>query len=385
MARKTRRQGTVTSRDVAARAGVSPMTVSRTLRTPELVTVGTRERVESAARELAYVPDLAAGALSSQRSGHVAVLLPSLRHTGFLRTVDGLSDTLRGHGYHILIGDSYYSPDEQVELLRLVIGRRPEAIVLVASMDSDEARDLLRQSRIPVVETWGQPAEPLDMVVGFSQHEAGRAMTESLVEQGYTRIGYLAGPAHTDPYGEQRRLGHLEALAERGLDTSIHVVVSDTPMEIADGVSGVSTLRERYPEADALVCATDMTALGALSECQRRGWRVPEDIAIAGCGNFDFAASLNPSLTSVNLPSYTIGVRTAELIIARIGGEEQGDAVARPLDLGFEVVHRDSTRRKPSAATATAHTASPAAASTTDGLEAPNIHERARSGGERHG
>jgi len=343
MARKARRQAAATSRDVAALAGVSPMTVSRTLRTPELVTAGTRERVESAARELNYVPDLAAGALSSQKSGHVAVLLPSLRHTGFLRTVDGLSDTLRGHGYHILIGDSYYSPDEQTELLRLVIGRRPEAIVLVASMDSAEARKLLGQSGIPVVETWGRPAEPLDMVVGFSQHAAGRAMTESLVEQGYAHIGFLMGPPHSDPYAEQRRSGHLEVLAEHHLDASIHVTVSDTPMEIADGVRGVALLRERFPQADALICATDMTALGALNECQRRGWRVPEALAIAGYGNFDFAASLNPSLTTVRLPSYTIGVRAAERIIARIDGAARDEHA--PLDLGFQVIHRDSTRR----------------------------------------
>jgi len=325
------------------------MTVSRTLRTPELVTRGTRERVESAARELNYVPDLAAGALSSQRSGHVAVLLPSLRHTGFLRTVDGLSDTLRGHGYHILIGDSYYSSDEQVELLRLVIGRRPEAIVLVASMDSPEARELLEQSGIPLVETWGRSASPIDMAVGFSQRMAGRAMTESLIERGYRHIGFLMGPPHTDLYAERRRRGHLEALNEHGLDSSIHVTVSNTPMEIADGASGVLALRERFPLADALVCSTDMTALGALSECQRRGWRVPEDIAIAGYGNFDFAASLNPSLTSLSLPSYTIGVRTAELLIARIGANG-GGTPGTSLDLGFQVIHRGSTHRVPGTA-----------------------------------
>ena len=322
------------------------MTVSRALRTPDLVAEGTRERVESAARELNYVPDLAAGSLSSQRSGHVAVLLPSLRHTGFLRTVDGLSHALRRHGYHLLIGDSYYSPEEQVDLLKMVIGRRPEAIVLVSSMGSVEARELLERSDIPVVETWDWPSEPLDMVVGFSPEAAGRAMTEALIGEGYTGIGFLAGPPHTDPYGDRRRSGHLEALRARGLDDTIHVTVSDTPMEIADGVSGVVLLRERFPDADALICATDMTALGALSECRRRGWRIPDDIAIAGYGNFDFAASLNPSLTSMQLPSYAIGTRAAELIMARLGGEEPSEATsASPLDLGFRIIHRDSTRR----------------------------------------
>ena len=105
-------------------------------------------------------------------------------------------------------------------------------------------------------------------------------------------------------------------------------------------------LRERFPDADALVCATDMTALGALSECRRQGWKVPDDIAIAGYGNFDFAASLNPSLTTMRLPSYTIGTRAAELIMARLTGERPSETVPpSPIDLGFQIIHRDSTRR----------------------------------------
>ncbi len=318
------------------------MTGSRTLRTPDLVSPATRQKVETAARELKYVPDLAAGALSSKRSGHVAVLLPSLRHSGFLRTVDGLSDTLRANGYHLLIGDCYYSPEEQTELLRLILGRRPEAIVLVSSMDSPEARELLDQAAIPIVETWDWPSDPADMVVGFSQYEAGYALSESLIELGYCNIGFLGGPAHTDPYGEQRRKGHVAALEKAGLRADIHVTVSDTPMEIQDGVTGVSSLRRRFPETDALVCATDMTALGALTECQRRGWQVPGELAIAGYGNFDFAPHLTPALTSVKLPSYRMGKQAAELIVAQIDNGTQPADASR--NLGFEIIHRQSTQ-----------------------------------------
>jgi len=339
-AKKTR---SVTSRDVAARAGVSLMTVSRTLRTPDLVSPATRLKVEAAARELKYVPDLAAGALSSQRSGHVAVLLPSLRHSGFVRTVDGLSDTLRSKGYHLLIGDCYYSSDEQTELLRLMLGRRPEAIVLVSSIDSPEARELLDQSGIPIVETWDWPTDPADMVVGFSQFEAGYALTESLVNTGYTRIGFLGGPAHSDPYGEQRRRGHAAALEKAGLRVDIQVTVSDTPMEIQDGVTGVTVLKNTFPDTQALVCATDMTALGALTECQRLGWSVPDELAIAGYGNFEFAPHLKPTLTSVKLPSYRMGKQAAELIVSQM---ETGVRPAQATrNLGFEIIHRQSTQR----------------------------------------
>ncbi len=354
MARPPRK---VTSRDVAARAGVSPMTVSRALRTPERVSVATRERVESAARELAWVPDLVAGALSSKRSGHVAVVAPSLRHTGFLRTLDGLSAGLRARGYSMLIGDSYYSADAQLELLRVILGRRPEALVLIASMHSPDVRRMLAGAGVPIVETWDAPEEPLDMVVGFSQEDAGHAMATALVEQGYRRIGFLAGPPETDPYGELRRRGHVRALAERGLPTDMLVAAGERPMEIEDGAAGVVALRTRWPDADALVCATDMTALGALNECRRRGWRVPGELGIAGHGNFDFSASLVPSLTTVRVPGYRIGETAAALIAARIeadgGGEPPPSTGTEPIaldprqNLGFQVLHRESTRGGP--------------------------------------
>lgn len=341
MSRKASKARSITSRDVAELAGVSLMTVSRTLRTPELVSPATRKRVESAARELNYVPDLAAGSLSSQRSGHVAVLLPSLRHAGFLRTVDGLSDTLRDNGYHLLIGDCYYSVEQQLELLRMLLGRRPEAIVLISGLDSPAAQDLLARAAVPVVETWHWPDDPPNMVVGFSQFEVGRAMTDSLIEKGHTRIGFLGALGPFDPNGEQRRQGHLAALRNAGLRDDIQSSVGKAPMEIEDGVKGASWLLEHFPEMDALACASDMTALGVLHECRRRGCAVPQQLAIAGFGDFDFAQYLQPSLTSVRLPSYRIGQLAAQLIVATISGEAAPPAPH--CNLGFEIIHRQST------------------------------------------
>lgn len=337
-AKKTR---SITSRDVAELAGVSLMTVSRTLRTPELVSPATRERVESAARELNYVPDLAAGALSSKRSGHVAVLLPSLRHSGFLRTVDGLSDTLRDNGYHLLIGDCYYSVEQQLELLRMLLGRRPEAIVLISGLDSPAAQEMLARSRVPVVETWHWPEQSDNMVVGFSQFDVGHAMTTSLIDSGYTRIGFLGAQGRHDPNGEQRRRGHIAALHAAGLQSDIQASIGKAPMEIEDGVQGAALLLERFPDMQALACASDMTALGVLNECQRRGVVVPDQLAIAGFGDFDFAPYLQPALTSVRLPSYRIGKQAAELILASIGAGPRPSQ--RQFNLGFTIIHRQST------------------------------------------
>ena len=341
MSRKANKARSITSRDVAALAGVSLMTVSRTLRTPDLVSPATRQRVEAAARELNYVPDLAAGSLSSQRSGHVAVLLPSLRHAGFLRTVDGLSDTLREHGYHLLIGDCHYSVEQQLELLRMLLGRRPEAIVLISGLDSPAAQELLERAAVPVIETWHWPDEPRNRVVGFSQFEVGRTMTESLIAMGHTQIGFLGALGPFDPNGEQRRQGHLAALQHAGLRDDIQSSVGKAPMEIEDGANGACQLLDRFPEMEALACASDMTALGVLHECRRRHLSVPDQLAIAGFGDFDFARYLQPSLTSVRLPSYRIGQQAAELIVATISGETP--APPSHCNLGFELIHRQST------------------------------------------
>ncbi|MGQ7847773.1 LacI family DNA-binding transcriptional regulator [Granulosicoccus sp. 3-233] len=341
MSRKASKARSITSRDVAALAGVSLMTVSRTLRTPEMVSPATRKRVQSAARELNYVPDLAAGSLSSKRSGHVAVLLPSLRHAGFLRTVDGLSDTLRDNGYHLLIGDCYYSVEQQLELLRMLLGRRPEAIVLISGLDSPAAQDLLARADIPVVETWHWPDEPRNRVVGFSQFDVGHAMARSLIEQGHVHIGFLGALGPYDPNGEQRRQGHLSALRDAGLRSDIQASIGKAPMEIEDGAKGASLLLDRFPEMDALACASDMTALGVLHECRRRDCVVPQQLAVAGFGDFDFAPYLHPSLTSVRLPSYRIGQQAAQLIMATINGETPPPVPH--CNLGFELVHRQST------------------------------------------
>ncbi len=173
--------------DVARRAGVSQMTVSRALRTPDKVAPATRAKIAAAVAELDYVPDLVAGGLAARRSRLVAVIVSTLENSIFAATVQGLSTVLREQGYAVLLGASDYSREGEEQLLRAVLGRRPDGIVLTDAVHTQSARRLLRAAGIPVVETWELPAAPLDLAVGFSNLAAGRAMI-----RGASRLGLPA-------------------------------------------------------------------------------------------------------------------------------------------------------------------------------------------------
>lgn len=335
----------VTIKDVAARAGVSLMTVSRVIRNPVVVADKTREIVQAAIDDLDYIPDIAAGSLSSQRSQTVAVVLPSLHFEGHARTVDALSRALRQHGFHLLIADNFYSPTEEMELIRAILGRRPAAVVLFNSAHSPTGRKLLKSSGIPVVETWDFPVNPMDSVVGFSHAEVGSALAEHLVGQGYRRIAFLGGPPGADPRGNERRAGFEATMNARGLDPFRQLTIEKDHLTITAGKRGIERLLEVYPDTDAVICLTDRVAMGALMECRRRDIKVPDELAITGHGDFDFGEHLIPPLTTTSIDAAAIGKLAAELLLERMAGKRLTPA-RRLINVGFEVIARDSSLRQ---------------------------------------
>ncbi len=173
--------------DVAARAGTSAITVSRTLRQPEKVAEATRARVRLAIEQMGYIPDLVARGLASRRTGFVAVLVPTIANPVFAATVQGVADALPAEGLQLLLGDYVYSGAREHDLLRALAGRRPEGVIAVGLVADPAARGLLRALGVPVVETWDLTAAPIDLVDGFSNAAAGAAMAR--------RRGAAAGPA----------------------------------------------------------------------------------------------------------------------------------------------------------------------------------------------
>ena len=191
--------------DVAQRAGVSPMTVSRAFKDGTSVSAKTREKVTAAADELGYVFDSTASNLRSQKTNFVAVTIPSINNANFAQTVRGLSDALRPRGLQVLLGYTDYDMAEEERLVEQLLTRRPEAIVVTGGSHTPRARRLLQNAGIPVVETWDLPKDPIENVVGFSNAAAVERLVDHLVEEGKTRIAFIGGDATRDTRGADRR------------------------------------------------------------------------------------------------------------------------------------------------------------------------------------
>ncbi len=309
-----------TMADVARLAGVSPMTVSRAFRRHASVSEETRAAIQAAAESLGYIFDATAASFRSQRTDFVAVTIPSINNANFADTVRGLSDGLRERGFEILLGYTDYDIREEERLVGQLLRRRPEAIVVTGGRHTPRTRKLLADARIPVVETWDLPAEPIGSVVGFSNAAAVGILVDHLVASGYRRLAFIGGDADRDTRGSDRRAGFVAALRRHGLDGHRLIAAGTPPISMREGADAMARLLAEFPDTEAVVCVSDLSAFGALTECQRRGIAVPERIAIAGFGNFEIADVAVPSLTTIDPFPRKIGLSTARLIVDLIDG-----------------------------------------------------------------
>jgi len=330
-----------TMADVAKATGVSPMTVSRAFKHDSSVSESTREAILKAAEDLGYVFDATASTLRSQKTNFVAVTIPSINNANFAETVGGLTEGLKARGLQILLGNTEYDIHEEERLIEQLLRRRPEAIVVTGGKHTDRSRRLLANAGIPVIETWDLPTNPLGHVVGFSNADAVRGMVDHFVVQGYTRIAFIGGDADRDTRGTDRRAGFITAMQAHGLDTSRLIAAGAPPISMREGADAMAQLLATLPDTEAVICVSDLSAFGALSECQRRGIAVPTQIAIAGFGDYEIGAVCVPSLTTIDPHPRDIGAQTAALILAVLDGRQTETA---KIILPPVLVRRESSR-----------------------------------------
>lgn len=333
--RSRRGSGAVTLHDVARLAGVAPITASRALKTPQQVSEAVRLKVADAVARTGYVPNLLAGGLASTRSRLVAAVVPTISGMVFLETVQSLTEALAAHGYQLMLGQAGYSGNREDALLEAIIGRRPDGIVLTGIMHSAEGRRRLQAAGIPVVETWDLTPTPIDMLVGFSHSEVGRAVALYLHAKGRQRLGVVTGD---DERARRRSVAFQAAAHTLGLP-DVPIVQVATPTTLQRGRDGLAELLAQQPAVDAVFCSSDLLALGVMTEARTRGMDVPGDLAVVGFGDLEFAAALAPSLTTVHIKGAAIGRQAAQCIVDRA----EGRTVATPVvDIGFSIVPRQS-------------------------------------------
>src|SRR6476661_7658641 len=293
MGRKRTKPGKIRLTEVAKLAGVSPITASRFFRTPEALSINKRVRVESAARELGYVPNLAARALASQRTEVIGVLIPSLTNNVFSDVLRGIYDALDGSRYSIQLANTRYSIFQEEKLLRLFLAQKPAGLIVTGIDQTPESRSIMEASDCPIVQIMEIGTNPIDMMIGFSHADACHAAILHLLDQGCRRIGFLG--ARMDPRVQRRFLGYRDAMKAASLFDPSLVVTTSVPTTVTLGRTLFADLLAQAPDIDAVFCVNDDLALGTLFECQRRQIAVPRDLAIVGFNDLEFTASAVPS------------------------------------------------------------------------------------------
>ncbi|WP_089954318.1 LacI family DNA-binding transcriptional regulator [Limnohabitans sp. 2KL-3] len=336
-----RATGRVTLTDVAQAAGVSPSTVSRALRGERAVDPALIERVQAVSARLGYVPDPAARALASQRSNHVAILIPLLSNALFVDLLDTAQKTLRASGYQTLMGVTHYDASEEEQLLREQLLHRPAGLLVTGLDHNAVTRKLMESSLVPCVHLMDLPSDPHSAgpyCVGFRQTDAGAAMTRHLLQTGRRRIAFAA--AQLDPRVMQRLFGWRSALQEAGVYEATLEFLNPAPSSLALGAVMFEQIMQQRPAVDAIFFCNDDLAQGALMAALRRGIAVPSQVAIAGFNDLTGSDQMLPPLTTVRTPRAQIGEAAAQMLLSLMRGEEP---LTPQIDLGFDILQRQST------------------------------------------
>lgn len=331
--------------DVAQRAGVSAVTVSRTLRRPEMVSPQLRERIETAIKDLSYIPNRAASILASSRSNVIGVVVSSLTNGVFADYLRALHDMFQPAGFQVMVLNSHYSPLEEEKAIVTLLGQRPEALILTDVDQTPYARELLEHAGIPIIQTMGLTDTPIDINIGISQHDAGGLATRHLIELGHRKIGILA--AWFDSRTRDRVAGYVDAMKQSGLHADALMEWGPLPSTVKQGGELFGALLDRCPDLEALFCGNDDLALGVLFECARRGIVVPDSLSVIGFNDLEFAESTYPALTTIAVPRQEMARLSAQIVLEIIRGSGNRPGAAR-IDLGFSLSLRAST--KPAAA-----------------------------------
>lgn len=329
-----------TMADVARVAGVSPMTVSRAFKRDASVSAARREAILAVAEELGYVFDATASNLRSQKSDFVAVTVPSINNANFADTVRGLTEGLKPRGLQILLGSTDYDEAEEERLIEQFLRRRPAAIVVTGGKHSDRSRKLLASAGLPVIETWDLPDAPIGHVVGFSNANAVRGMVDHFVAKELTRIAFIGGDVGQDTRGADRRLGFVAAMQAHGLPTDRLIAAGPPPISMREGADAMARLLATMPDTQAVICVSDLSAFGALTECQRRDVAVPGRISLAGFGDYEIGSVSVPALSTINPFPRRIGSLTAALILDVLDGRQTAPAL---IQIAPELLIRESS------------------------------------------
>lgn len=327
--------GRVTLVQVAKLAGVSPTTVSHVLSGKRWVAEATQETVREAIRQLGYRPNNVARSLRTRRSKMVAVVVPDITNTFYAVLTRGLADAVDGSGYGTYVCNTDGLPDREHAFLADVLDRGVDGVVMAAGEVAGGVGP--GGLGVPAVRIGGDPDDDPHVDLVAPDDEIGsHAAVRHLVERGSRRIAIIEGPPAS---GSGRDAGYRWALRESGIAVNPDLIVRGDWTR-PGGRKAMHALMALPERPDAVFCANDLSAIGAIDAAHELGLQVPGDVAIVGFDDVDAATIVNPPLTTVRNPAYETGYAAGELLLSRITGSWTGEG--RTVVLPCPLIVRES-------------------------------------------
>jgi LacI family transcriptional regulator len=332
-------------KDIAKELGLSQATVSKVLRKHPDISEKTRLRVLERIKELDYQPNTLARSLVTGRSFLIGFVAPTLLHPFFAEIARAISAAVRDKGYFLIVSSSEEDPELEREEISRLLSRRLDALVIAsAATDIEQFNRMDKMAQPYVLVDRDLPGIAANFV-GVNEEKAGRLATEHLIEMGCRRVAHIRGQDNST--GRGRFEGYRQVLHDRGLPFCEDYVVRRTFVDTETTRQGIEAMRillQRDPKPDGVFCFNDPLAIGAMIAILDAGLRIPEDIALIGCGNLNYDGCLRVPLSSIDQNSQMIGQRAAELVLNLL--ELKQRPRARTIILEPTLVVRSSTQRK---------------------------------------
>lgn len=321
-------------RTVAAATGLSVATVSRVLNGAASVREETRAQVIATMRELGYAPNPAARALATQRTKTIAAVIPTLSHSIFARFLNAVELALAERGYALVIATTNGDPQQELRRVNEVLGMGAEGLILSGATHDPKLLALIAQRAVPTVCTSIYSPRYRLPTIGYDNAGLGREALRYLIGLGHRRIAVIHGPLKDNDRTVLRLKG-----VERGMAEGVSLNSVETSLDSEGGAMVARPLLAGRRRPTAVLCLSDVLALGVLFEAERGGLTVPDDLSVMGFDDLDWAAVCEPPLTTLRLPTARMGRRTADALVDHL--DEGRDLPNVKLDAA--VVERAST------------------------------------------
>ena len=337
-----------TLKEIAEALGISITTVSKALKNYPDVSEKTRKAVLALAEELNYTPNSFAVNLRTKESKTIGLIIPEVVHHFFSNVINGIIAEAEKNGYLVIILQSNESLELEKKQVALLINKRVDGIIMSLSNESNNdfhIKEILRKE-IPFVQFDKISKLIPSSKVIINDQKAAMEAVQHLIDKGCKKIAHIRGPENPQN-AIDRFIGYKKALEKNGIPYDSKLVYSCKNVTFEEGIEFAKQIVDEHPDVDGIFVITDLVAVGVLAYFNEKGIQVPNQIAVIGFSNWFMSQVITPKLSTVDQPSYEMGVAAFSLLLEEMICRKDGKVfIPRTIELETSIIERDSSLKK---------------------------------------